>query len=84
VSSTPETEWDAEQQAWAVALGVYRTGLCPVCGGDLEECGQAGVWEVPAPRRCHRTDALMLAQEARTNTSRPGALMWRVQKKQNT
>lgn len=83
VASTPETEWDADQQGWMVALAVYRAGRCPLCGGDIEECGSKsrGTWEVPLPRRCWRTDALIAAQEARTKTEHPQALLWRVVKR---
>lgn len=86
IRSVPETEWDAEQQGWMLALGLYRAGRCPVCGGDIEECGPAsrGTWEVPPPRRCYRADAIALAQDDRKRTPRPHALMWKVRKKPPT
>lgn len=38
VSSQPEVEWDEDERAWMLALGAYRSGLCPVCGGPSDEC----------------------------------------------
>jgi hypothetical protein len=37
IGSTPETEWDETEQAYMLALGLYRAGLCPNCNGRLEE-----------------------------------------------
>lgn len=81
VASIPETEWDAEQRAWLLALAIYRASRCPHCGGDITECGpeSASKWKVPPPRRCYRTDALAIAQES-SNRPRPHALLWRVEK----
>lgn len=81
-SSTPETEWDAEQRGWMLALAVYRAGLCPLCGGPLDECGpkSKGMWTAPPPRRCYRVDAVALAQEGRKD-ARAHALLWRTEKR---
>lgn len=35
VSSRPEPEWDETEQAWMLALGLYRETRCPGCGGNL-------------------------------------------------
>lgn len=82
VSSVPEAEWDDEQQGWTLALALHRASRCPHCGGDIEECGpqSAGKWTVPVPRRCHRTDALLIAQEG-SKRLRPDALLWRVERR---
>lgn len=81
-SSTPETEWDDQQRAWMLALAIHRAGLCPICGGPIDDCGPdtRGTWQVPPPRRCQRTDAVLLVQEDRKHTPRPAALMYRAVK----
>lgn len=80
--SVPEVEWDEEQQGWSLALAYYRATRCPCCGGDIEECGPqtAGTWATPPPRRCYRTDSLLLAQEGSKHARRE-ALMWRTERK---
>ena len=66
LSSRPEPEWDEEQQTWMLALQFYRDGLCPKCGGPLDEC--RGVenefrYTVDPPERCHKTTAIHVASE---------------------
>lgn len=82
VRSVPESEWDDQQRGWMLALEIYRATRCPLCGGPIEDCGpkSSGRWTVPPPRRCYRTDALSLAQDA-SNRPRPEALLWRVEKR---
>ena len=65
-----------------LALALYRADRCPHCGGDIEECGptSASKWTVPPPRRCYRTDALLMAQEG-GHRPRPDALLWRVERR---
>lgn len=64
VSSTPEAEWDEEQQALMLALAVYRASRCEGCGGDLAETTSHEQWNVPPPMRCHRCTAIAIAQDA--------------------
>lgn len=37
-ASVVEQEWDEDERAWMLALGLYRDLLCPVCGGPADEC----------------------------------------------
>ncbi|KFI94677.1 hypothetical protein [Bifidobacterium scardovii] len=31
-------EWDGTEQAWMLALNVYESGLCPLCGMSVDFC----------------------------------------------
>lgn len=67
-----------------LALSEYRASLCPCgCGYRSEETRGAAnedKFEVPLPFRCWARDAMLQAQDGRTNTSRPEALLWQVKK----
>lgn len=83
--SVQEAAWTDRDRALMLALVYYRnTRLCPNCGGPKDECGpkSRGQWQVPAPRRCYRTDRLLLAQE--DGPDRPEALSWTVERKEVT
>ncbi len=61
-------------------MAEYRAGLCPSCGGPLDECTAP---ETTGPRfqvhriRCQRTDAVLGAQKSLTDSTRHhGALVW--------
>ena len=42
--ATPEPRWTEQDRAEALALTLYRSGLCPKCGRPLEVCtSQEGV-----------------------------------------
>ncbi len=81
-----EPEWDAQQAGWMLALAVYDTTRCPLCGGDRAECQapeNADRYAVEDPTRCHRATALHAAQ--REYEDQPGfaALLWRADLPEN-
>jgi hypothetical protein len=82
--SVTETEWDDEQRAWMLALGLYRAGLCPNCGRAMDECTASeseGKYHVGPPARCHATTALSIAQAAYRDAPQAEALLWRAEKR---
>lgn len=70
---TRESEWTEDQQAWMLALAVYRAGLCHRCYGELAETASAAfdpdnragthVYKAKPPKRCHRCTALMASEK---------------------
>jgi hypothetical protein len=36
--TTTESRWTDEDRAEALALALYRSGLCPLCGRPIEVC----------------------------------------------
>jgi hypothetical protein len=85
VSSTPETEWDAEQRGWVLALAEYRASRCPCgCGhNSADTLGEEvpGRWRVKRVR-CHARAAMIIAQEAAPNEPKyqPAARIWWTEK----
>lgn len=84
MASQPETEWDAIQRGWMLALAEYRAGKCSGCGHNLDETlGNKGArqrWRVQKARcwACHDLEGVR-AQNAKTDKPEdlPGArLMW--------
>ncbi|PRX07354.1 hypothetical protein [Actinoplanes italicus] len=70
------TEQDREE---LLAYAIYREGLCPVCGGALEECTSheaTGIRFKAHRLRCRRRDAVLRAAEELENPRRPEALVW--------
>lgn len=83
VASRPEVEWDDNERGWMVALAEWRSTLCPLCHGPREECEafeNENAYTVPPPSRCHKTTALLRAQESRSKKPGPqdNALLWAV------
>lgn len=83
VASRPETEWDALQRAWMIALGEYRATRCKGCGNNVEETTgpQDGLrWQVRRVRcwACHDLEAAHLVNSKTDKPETyPGArLMW--------
>lgn len=82
--TTREPEWTEQDRGEILALALYRSQLCPLHGGPLDECtfeGAEARFEVPLPTRCRAQDLLLIHQAARDNTDRPEALLWSVIKK---
>lgn len=83
VSSTPESEWDDEQQAWMIALATRRADL-HVCGQPLSESADPaneGRYEAELPVRCHACTAMEIKQQDYQQTPQPSALLWRVRRR---
>jgi hypothetical protein len=84
VSSTPEPEWDDQQQGWMLALAALEDGLCPICGRPKRICSDPdseGRWQVPAPTRCHATTALVIARQQYLKQPQAEALLFTAQRK---
>lgn len=83
--SRPETEWDARQRGWLLALDEYRASRCPCgCGHNAADTtAKEGTvrWRV-RKIRCHARDALVAAQQAASNKpeDRPEARIWWTEK----
>ena len=78
-----EAEWDAEQQAWMVALGVYRSQIHEPCGGYLPETTAADAedgYQADLPIRCHLCTARLRQYGKYQDSSTPqiDALLWPV------
>lgn len=79
--TTREPRWTEQDRAEILALALYRTWLCPKCGGLLEDCTSH---EDTGPEfrvrrvRCRATDDL-LAEQAGSNIDRPEAVLWSVE-----
>lgn len=61
-------EWDEREQDKMLALSLFEdTRLCPMCGGLLSECTDPKneyAYKVDPPTRCHRTTAILKAQDS--------------------
>ena len=90
LSSRTESEWDEVEQSWMLALQFYRDGLCPKCGGPVDEC--RGVenefrYVVDPPERCHKTTAVHTASESYRKNDKvpvPDALVYGLREKDAT
>lgn len=73
-----EPLYTEQDRAELLALGVYRDGLCPACGGPISECSAP---EKTGPRYrakyqlCQRRNALSIAQKVK-DAEHPEAFMW--------
>ena len=82
---TRESEWTDDQQAWMLALAVYRAGLCHRCHGELAETASAEldpnnrdgthIYKAALPKRCHRCTALMASDKTYHQTDKEGHLL---------
>jgi hypothetical protein len=85
-----ETEWDEDERAWVIALQVYREGLCPVCGGPVDECHAPMTLDEARRGRfvveqsvCLRTRELRKAmKEAHETAEEPGALVFTTRRRE--
>lgn len=77
--TTVEARFTEQDRAELLALGVYRDGLCSVCGGPVAECQSH---EATGPKfrasrlLCRRTEAVMISRAALENADHPEALAW--------
>jgi hypothetical protein len=68
-----ETEWDAEEQEWMLALAVLEADECPGCHGWLSETTKPeseGAWMPAPPLRCHRCTAQGISADEIRNSNR--------------
>ena len=66
-------------------MALYRSWLCPLCGGLLADCTshyETGPEFEVRRKRCRASDELIAAQEEAKNTDRPAAVLWSVMKKE--
>jgi hypothetical protein len=78
VSSRPETEWDETEQAWMLALAMYRETRCPGCGGDLNVTTKAEHeerYKAELPLQCFRCVAFSRSNDAYADQPYPGSLI---------
>jgi hypothetical protein len=82
--TTREPLYTDADRAELLALAVYRSTLCPVCGGPIKECTAP---EKSGPRfrakreRCQRGEALAIAHAhaVENNVRYPESLIWRTE-----
>ena len=82
--TTSEPEWTEQDRAEILALALYRSWLCPKCGGLLDEFTShydSGPEFQVRRKRCRATDELLAEQES-AKIDRPGAVLWSVTKKE--
>ncbi len=76
-----EPEWDAQQQAWMLALALLEEHTCNGCGGLLGETTRAEAedgYDVGKAIRCHRCTALAEAAHVYRDNPHPEALRFPV------
>lgn len=74
VASRPESEWDAQQRGWMLALAEFRASRCPCgCGHSVADTtAKAGTHEWRVRKvRCFARDALVAAQQAAAKDAKP-------------
>lgn len=73
-----EPEWLEDDQALALALGIYEAGLCPGCRHPLSETAQPereGLYRARPPVRCHRCTASSMAADQYSESPHSSALL---------
>jgi hypothetical protein len=76
-----EPEWDEQTRAEAMALAVYQSTLCPVCGGPTAECQDPGtedVWLPDLPIRCNKRVAYNQAEKPYSDDPNASALAYSI------
>lgn len=83
-----EPEWTEQDRAEILALGLYRSQLCPLHGGPLEECTsheETGAQFEASRSTCRAQLALIEAQRAADDGKKPspyaGARLWTLRKR---
>ncbi len=81
--TTTEPRWTDEDRAEALALALYREGLCPLCGRPLDVCtSMEGVGPdfSATYTACRASMAILEKQRALTDGSKPNpnasAFLW--------
>lgn len=79
-----EAEWTEQDQAEIHALALYRSELCRSCGHPTPETTSpedGGPQYTARKIRCRACDEILRVQDELKNTPRPGALLWRAERK---
>lgn len=86
--TTREPEWTEQDRAEILALALYRSRLCPIHGGPLDECTspeESGAQFVAERSTCRAQLALIEAQRAADDGKKPspyaGARLWTLRKR---
>lgn len=85
ISSTPEVEWDEEQQTLMLALARWRDLSCKGCGGWLADTTQKSAecaYVIERPVRCHRCAAYAVASNTARNMHLPESLLLQVSRRE--
>jgi hypothetical protein len=86
VRTVPDVEWDEDQQGWMLALGLYRKGRCPGCGGDLATTTDGkneDRFRHELPLQCFRCVAFARAGEEDESQPRPNTFVHLVPQRPN-
>lgn len=78
VSSRPEPEWDETEQAWILALAMYRETRCPGCGGNLNVTTKAeheDQYKAELPLQCFRCVGFARDNDAYADEPYAGSLI---------
>jgi hypothetical protein len=85
-TSTVEPEWDEVEQAWMIALNIWRANRCPGCGGDLSVTTKPENeerFQPELPLECFRCVAYARSHEAYEKYPRPQAFVHQVPARPN-
>jgi hypothetical protein len=83
-SSTPEVEWDEQEQGWMLALQSYEDSRCPGCGGDINVTTASeneGRYRHQLPLQCFRCVAFAQSHKAQEEQPYPLSLIHLVQQR---
>lgn len=82
--TTREPRWTDEDRAEILALALYRSQLCSLHGGPIDECNshaETGTQFQVIKRRCRAQYELLGEQEQINKNDRPDSWAWAVQAK---
>jgi uncharacterized protein with PIN domain len=80
----PEVEWDEQEQAWMLALKLYRDSRCPHCDGDLAVTTapeSEGRYRHELPLQCFRCVAFAQSRKAYADEPHAETLLHLVQQR---
>lgn len=83
VKVTREPEWDADEQAWMLALHLYRAQLGP-CGHYLPHTAAPEAedrYVASEPSRCHACTAVFTQAESYTDSPHRQALLFHAERR---
>lgn len=83
VKVTREREWDADEQAWMLALHLYRALLAP-CGHYMPHTAAPEAedrYVAGAPSRCHACTAVAVTAESYKDSPHRQALLFQAERR---